>query len=276
MKPVFEYGDYREFLRDSYLMKKGENPVVTHKYMGSKVGYNASGYFTQVVKGRINISLEMAHGFASFFGLTKKEAEYFEALVLFNQARSHNEKKTYYEKMISFKEASAKTLAPDQYEYFSNWYNIAVRELLYIYRFSGNYEELARLVQPSITPEQARQAIAVLERVGLIRKGEGGAYQITDRHITSGFAESPAAGNYIRNSLEMAKQSLDNVPRNERELSSITISISKDGYDEITKELQDFRNRIRSIIEKHSNPDRGYQFSFQVYPITKTVPKEKR
>lgn len=276
MKPLYEYQDYRAFLKDIYSDRKAANPIYTYEYMGSKVGFRSTGYFSQVIRGQTNISLEMAHGFAEFFGLNKKESDYFETLVLFNQAQSHAEKKLYYEKMISFREASPKTLGTEQYEYLSNWHNVAVREILNVYRFQGNYEELAKLVRPAISVEQAREAVATLERIGLVTKDDRGVYTLTGRHVASHFAQSPVAGNYLLNSLEVAKRSLDAIPREERELSSVTMSISKQGYDQITKELQAFRNRIREIAESHEDADRAYQFNFQVFPISNAIPKDKR
>lgn len=275
MKPVFEYTNYRAFLKDLYSERKAADPSFTYDYIGSKVGFKSSGYLSQVIKGQTNVSLEMAHRFAGFFGLNKKESEYFETLVLFNQAQRHDDKKCYYERMMSFKEASVKVLGTNQYEYLSNWHNVAVREILHVYRFRGDYEELAKMVQPAITAEQAKQAVVILEKVGLVQKDAEGVYTLTTEHVSSN-AYSPAIENYLLNSLDMAKKSVDAFAREEREISSVTMSVSRQGYGEIIKELQAFRNRIREIVANNSDPDRAYQFNFQVYPISKPIPRDKQ
>lgn len=275
MKPIYEYTDYRVFLKDLYSCKKAEQPILSHRYMAAKIGFKSTGYFTQITKGLTNISLKMAHRFAEFFELNKKDAQYFESLVLFNQAQSHAEKKLYYEKMISFKETSVKALDSEHYEYFSKWYNVAIREILNFYRFVGNYEELAKMVQPSISPEQAREAVAILEKLGMVEKNEDGSYSLKNKLVSLHYPQSPAVGNYYLNSLELAKKALDTGDKKERELSTVTMSISEEGYAAITEELKECRRRIMELAEKYQGPNRAYQFGFHVFPISKPLPKEK-
>lgn len=276
MKPVYQYDDYRAFLKDAYAEKKGRVPGLTYKDVAEAVGFQSCGYFTQIIKGKTNITLERVHGFAEYFGLNKTETDFFEALVLFNQARTHNEKRMHYEKMISFRKATVTALDAQQYEFFTNWHYTAIREILNIYRFKGDYEELAGFVHPAISAEQAKDAVSTLEKIGLVAKSDEGVYSLTQKHIRSQFSQSPAHVNYIANSLEIARKSIDSVPKEERQLSSVTISVSPQGYEEITAELQACRDRIREIAGKHSDASRAYQFNFQVYPISKPIPEEKR
>ena len=53
-----------------------------------------------------------------------------------------------YPKLSAFKR--------DQFEYFTNWYVIIVKEILSAYKFYGNFDELAKLVNPPITALQAK------------------------------------------------------------------------------------------------------------------------
>ena len=92
MISIFDYTDYRLFLRDFYEAKKEQNPAITHRSIAEKVGFKSSGFFTQVLQGKSNISDEMADNFASFCKLKKQERAFFKTMVAFNQARKHAEK----------------------------------------------------------------------------------------------------------------------------------------------------------------------------------------
>jgi len=71
-------------------------------------------------------------------GLNKKEAEYFQALVLYNQAKG-----------LESKSATSPACSPQaipralpgagQFEFLEKWYYLAVREVLAVHAFRGDY-----------------------------------------------------------------------------------------------------------------------------------------
>jgi uncharacterized protein (TIGR02147 family) len=43
-----------------------------------------------------------------------------------------------------------------QYEVFSHWRHLVIRSLIGMFGFSGDYESLAKQVQPKVTPDEAK------------------------------------------------------------------------------------------------------------------------
>lgn len=274
MVDIYEYIDYRKLLKDLYEEKKKQFPFFSYRYIAQKVGFSSAGFFVNVIQRKRNISSEFIFKFAQVFKLKRAETEYFELLVRFDQAKNHDQKRYYFEKILSSKKSKIKITDAQHYEFYSRWYYTAVREVLDIYKFDGNYAELAKRVSPPITPEQARRAIALLENMGFIRKSDKGHYQQTEEFITTGYdARSLAITNFLISTIDLARQSIDRYPRDQRSISTLTFSCSRDGYAQIDERLKTFRREILEIVRADKNRDRVYHVNFQVFPMSAPVPK---
>jgi uncharacterized protein (TIGR02147 family) len=270
MNSIFSYTDYRKFLSDFYLEKKTERKSFSYRFIASKVGFKSAGHFTQIITGKANISIVLIERFAEFLKLKKREAEYFQCLVLFNQAKNHEDKKRYFDKMTSFREATVRVVDAAQYEFYDKWYYTAIHELLDFYKFRGDYKELGRQIEPSIPPAEAQRSIELLASLGFIKKDAHGYYRKTSATITTGnSAPSLAVNSFVLNSLKLSAEAIDRFPRDERNLSWLTMSLSQESYNEVVEELRAFRRRALDIASQDSAADRVYQFNFQVFPLSR-------
>jgi uncharacterized protein (TIGR02147 family) len=269
MKPVFEYMDYRLYLKDFLAEKQAANAKFSQRLACLKIGLKSPGHLSQILGGRTNISLNLAERLMEFFRFKAKETDYFRLLVLFCQAKSHVEKAAAYEKLIKLKQPKIKLLLKEQFEFYDKWYYTAIREVLSIHRFRGDYRALAKAVLPNITPLEAEKAILLLEKLGLIVKNRNGVYDLTGAAISSGYdVQSIALNNFVMGSLGLAKHALDTVPSEDRNLSWTTFSVSRPTFLQIEEELRAFRRRIQALAVGDPEPDRAYQINFQLFPIS--------
>jgi uncharacterized protein (TIGR02147 family) len=269
---LFEYSDYRSFLRDFYKYEKKRNPKFSHRYIAQKVGFTSSSFFSQIIKVQSNITPRLAINFARLMKLNKTETEYFQLLVQYNQAKSHEETKYFYEKILSFRRPKIKKIEANQYKLLNKWYNIAIRQILGILPFKGDYKQLAKTVEPAIKPNDAKKAIQLLMDLGLIKKDAQGYHKSTDPSITTG-EKSNAVGvqSYLLETLELARQAIDRFPQNKRKMSTLTLSISETGLKAMEERLQTFRKELLEIAENDDNVDRVYQLNLQFFPMSKIV-----
>jgi uncharacterized protein (TIGR02147 family) len=270
MIDIFQYTDYRKYLSDFYEAEKNRNPHYSHRYIAQKVGFASSGFFSKILQEKTNISNDLALRFADFLKLKKTEAEYFGLLVFFNQAKSHADKKRWFEKIVAFSKSKVKIVQVSQYEFFQKWYYVAIRELLAFYKFSDDYQQLGKMVDPPISEAQAKKAIALLEKLDLIKKGEDGFYKQTDTLISTGYdVKSVAINNFQIATLDLAKESIDRFPKDERDISTLTLSFSKELYGIIHERLKGFRRDILELVKNDPNAvDRVYQVNFQIFPLS--------
>lgn len=267
---VFEYLEYRSLLKDLYEYHRSLKPFFSYRYMGQKVGFRSAGFFTNIIKGRRNISVETAYKFAQLFKFTKRETEYFEALVNYEQANQHDQKKHHYEKLLSMRKSKARSLDADQYEYFQKWYYVAIRELLNFYPFTGDYADLAKRVRPYIKPSEAKAAIELLLRLGLVTCDDKGTYTLTDKTVTS-YPDVPlvAVHNFQLQAMDLGKEAIDRFQHDMRSISTLTLSLSADTYKQIDEKLATFRREVLDQVKNDpAEADRIYQFNFQIFPLT--------
>lgn len=88
MKSIQNYTQYREFLADFFQLKKLDRPNFTWAEFSKNCGFSSGNHLWQVVQGKKPLTLKSIHDIAFFLGLSSRDHDYFEALVLLNQAKS--------------------------------------------------------------------------------------------------------------------------------------------------------------------------------------------
>jgi uncharacterized protein (TIGR02147 family) len=270
MKSVFEYLDYRSFLKDFYEEKKTRQSFFSYRLFGAKVGVDASYLVKVFIKSR-HISDKSIPKFAGFCGLGAKETEYFEALVHFAKARSHKESKLYFEKLLSVKSLNANVLLAHQYEYYRKWYHSAIRSVLEYYEFRDDFKALGEKLSPAISAKEAKESVLVLEKLGLIRRDGNGIYRITESAISTGdLWNSLAIQAFQEETIRLSLESLSRHPKRLRDVSTVTMNINEHDFEEIRERVGEFRGRVIKYVNEAVSPDRTYQMNIQLFPLTKT------
>jgi uncharacterized protein (TIGR02147 family) len=275
---IFEYIDYRRYLRDAYEERRKENPKFSYRFIAGKVGFSSPGFFANVLSGKKDISLKLVLKFAELFKLGRKEKEYFETLVLFNKATGASEKKEYLDRLLQLRGGKVKKVEAHQWEYFEKWQHAVVRELIALKPFRGDFKALAAMVNPPITAAEARKSVELLERLELIRKGMDGAYERTDAAISAGDAISKALlGAFQLQAMDLARHAMENLPSGTRNFSTLTMSVSGPTYLAMLEELRAFRRRLLEMAEASEQADRVYHMNFHVFPLSAlpTAPSAK-
>jgi len=266
---VFDYSDFREFLRDSYAEKRLQNSKFSHRYITRKSGATSSGWFSDILKGRINLSDAHLFRLMAVFGLANQDAAFFETLVRYNQASSIEERNHHFRKLLSCRAWGGDMVGEERFEYYRKWYYSAIRELLFFYEFKGNYASLARKMRPPISPKQAKEAIALLIRLGFLKKQPGGVYRPEETTLRKNPAfKSLHTANYLKAYAELGMHALDQVEKSSRHISAMTIPLSPGSFAKALGELETLRNRLLMLTEEEETPQTVYQLNLQFFPIT--------
>jgi uncharacterized protein (TIGR02147 family) len=270
---VFDYTDYRKYLADYYKLQKVRNPAFSYRYFARRARISSPGFYKELVDGKRSLSRSLILKFSEAIKHSRKEAEYFENMVYFSEAATVEERKLYFTKMMSCYESKAYRLLGEQYEYFSRWYYIVIRELISFVRFKDDYRGLAKMLDPPIREDQAKKAIYILEKLRLIEKDGEGFYQRTSPIVTTGYpAQDAQVGllnvvNFQKEMLKMAAEAYDRHPVKKMDMSTLTLSISEATFLAMKEEIAGFRKKLLSMAEKDENPDRIYQLCHLFYPV---------
>lgn len=272
-RKIFEYLDYREFLRDYYQSKKAANPAFSLRAFSDKIGFKAKDFISRVMQGDKNLSTQSIQKIVTGLKFGKREASFFEDLVWFNQAETMDEKNSWFQKMqnelkiVRFTEGQHQ-LAFYQYQVYSHWRHLVVRSLIGMYGFHGDFTSLAKSVHPTITIEEAKESVELLEKCNLVKKNEDGSYELVNNDITTGDRTSKIAlRGFHQHCLALGAESIDRDPPTMRNISGLTLGISQAGYEKIVERMSAFRKEIAQIANEDKDADKVYQMQLLLFPI---------
>jgi uncharacterized protein (TIGR02147 family) len=206
--------------------------------------------------------------------LNTSEADYFENLVSFNQAKNLRERNYFFDKLNAIKSskpgsASVRETRKEQHNFYSTWYFSAIRSLIDMHPFKDDYAWLAKNVYPAIKPKEAKKTVILLQKMGMIKKRREGTYEVVDKTITAG-KEVVQLGllNFQLQTTELAQKAIQEIPKDKRNITGLTLGISNNTYDTICKEIESFQARLQALAEQDNEADNVYQLNFHFFPIS--------
>jgi uncharacterized protein (TIGR02147 family) len=267
---VFRFRDYRAYLRALYAHKKEHEYGFSLRAFSKHAGLRSSNYLKLVMDGDRNLTADAAQKFASACGLKGQAADYFCELVTFNQAKSAEERERVYARLRRFRRyREVYRLDGAQEAYHSEWFIPAVRELIGRGDFREDAKWIGKTLSPSISPRDAQRALDVLQELGLIVRRDDGALAQAEELVQT--PEGPLSHHVVsfhRAMMERAAEALDRVPRDEREIASVTILVEQARLPELKQRLERFREELLHTFESSSGAARVMQVNFQMFPLT--------
>jgi uncharacterized protein (TIGR02147 family) len=265
---VFEYMDFRAYLREAYRLRKQTMRIFSYRYIAAKIGVDA-GTFARILKGDRKLDPEVAIRLAKVFGLDTREQFFFETLVLYGQARTLTEKNHFLEKIFRLRGIKMGTLEERQYAFYREWYYSALRELMRFYNFDGDWKKLARRLRPAVRPIDAKRAMGLLGEIGLIAQGGDGRLRPTDQVITSGEAIQAVFVNNLHAAMgDLAMRTLREAKPAERDFSGLTLSLSSNGFEKLKYKLKQFRREVLELAQQDEGENCVYQLNLQAFPLS--------
>jgi uncharacterized protein (TIGR02147 family) len=271
MPDIFSYIDYRLYIKDFCNEIHESKPFFSYRYIGQKAGVKSTGLISWVVMGKRNLSAHLIHKLSKIMRLSGKEAAFFEVLVNYNQSKQTEEKQFYLEKMLSIKKVRADVVEQDRAAFYSEWYYSAIRELIAIHQVKDE-EQIAAIMRPTIKKYEARDALDLLVRLGLIKKNAKGFYERGSAVLTSSPAiDAAVIHNFQFVTMQLAQSSLHRFKREERDVSTVTLSCDQEAIGRIREKIAEMRSEVLKIACACKNPDQVFQLNTQIFPLSSQI-----
>lgn len=267
---IFQFLDYRAFVKEMYYYRKKRNPSFSHRTFSRLAGFKSSNYLKLVTDGKRNLSNDAIFKFAKALKLNGNETSFFEKLVLFGQAKNMEEKNHHFEKLTQFRHYSdVRQLEIRQHAYFSNWYYVALRELVSHTDFTEEASYINCKLDLKLKPASIHRAIQMLIDLGLlIRDDQGRLRQTTEKIVTSYEIADLTIINFQKEMIQKATDALEKTPAPWRDISSLTLNLTQGQYDRIKERINQFRREIHSIGGETLGTKAVYQINFQLFNLT--------
>ncbi len=272
---LYAFTDYRAYLKAFYAWKKRENPSYSYRLFSRTAGLSSDNHLWQVITGRKSLGNGTIRKFAKGLKLKKRESAFFENLVLFNQAKTNEEKNHYYQRLASSKGyIEVRHIEKDQYEYLSKWYFAAVREMVLLPTFREDPKWIAARLTPRISTCEATEAMELLFRLGLWTRTDEGRIVQSERHLGTVYeVASLAAANFHHQMIEKARESIDRSQAQHRDISALTVAVSKEKIAEVKRRIHAFKRELHAFMAEGEAADVIYQLNLQLFNLSE-VPDE--
>ena len=269
MKDVLEYTGYRQYIADYYADKKAKS-AFTWQMFAEKAGFSSPVYLKYVSEGRFNLSEEAAIRVAAAMSLVEYERDYFCEMVRFDHAKTDDEKKVFFNKMLAIADAhKVKVIEADSYRFFEDWKNPVLRELAPSMP-GAKPLALARACRPEITAAEVTESLSFLVKANLLQKDKDGNYVQTEKSVTTGpMKATPVAVRSLHRQMgEFALDAIEGVSQDERHFSGLTLGITRQAYEKIVQEIAECRKRIIAIAREDDATEEVYRLNMQFFPMT--------
>lgn len=269
---LFAYLDYRAYMRDYYEAAKANTAHMSFRYLSQRAGFKSPNFYKLVMDGSRNLSVDGAKRIAKALGLHGEERAFFLELVFFCQSEEVDQRNASFERIsASQRFQQARRLDQGSFEYLSNWFYPAIREMVARSDFREDPEWIAAQLLPPIEPAQAARAMTLLWSLGLIARDEetGKVIRVDPTLATGHEVRALAVGNYHRQMLSQAGRAIERVPARERFLGATTMCIDQQSFEQIKQSVNQLRELVFDLAEKSEGRDRVYQLNIQLFPLTK-------
>lgn len=273
---VFEFTDYRAYLKAFWSFKQQVNPAysATAFAIRAGLGANSRGYLKLVIDGKRQLTPNTIRGFGEALGLNVREAMYFENLAFFNQAKKPKDRQYYFQRLQSAAEGNKTRqfeILESHFSYYSNWYIVAIRELVGLDTFEEDPAWIAARLRGKIVRKQAAEALVHLERLGLIRRNaQTGKLEQSDPLVkVTGDVFHELIQKFHSEMIDRAKEALFEDAHDERSTSCLTFSCDADRLPEMKKAIDEFRDKMNVKFGLENRKcDAIVQVNFQLFQLT--------
>lgn len=262
---IYAYDNYRTYLKSVLAQKKAQNPRFSERAFSRFLDLNPA-HLNLLLRGKKNISQEVAVSISEKLNLSEIEKDYFCTLVALETTKNLNTK-TLISKRLEriYPKFQYHTLELDQFCLISDWYHYAIIEMTQLQKFKNNPSWIA--TQLSISKEEVEIAIDRLLRLKILENKNGKLVKKNPFLITRSEEHNDALQKFHTQTLQYAQKALKEQPSKEREFGSITMSIDPSKLKAAKEKMKQFRLEMAKFLSEGPKTQ-TYQLSMQLFKLT--------
>ncbi len=267
---IFDHLDVRAYLGAVYADRKARSRGWSYRAFSRRVGVASPNHLKRVIDGERDLAPEMAVRYAQVLGLDPAASAYFCDLAAFSRATTSAEKNAAYQRLTTSRGyRRAQKLEMAHAAYHASWWIPAIRELAARPDFRPEPEWIAGQLLPPIRPKDAAEAMDTLISLGMVAVHPDGSVHPGASVVTTGpETRGLHIGNYHRAMMERAAASIDLVPREARDISSLTFCVGPGRLAEIKDRVQRFRKELIGLTADETAGDQVIQLNIQLFPLS--------
>jgi len=267
---IHDFLDYRRFLREALAFEKAQGRIHGHRDVATYLGLKSPGHITWILQGKRNLVGVPLERMPRVVGISGQDAEYFALLVVHNDTSNPEERRAVMAKIAAHQSRRKVKPAQSAARYWTHSRHAVIREMVAITPYRRSDAALiARKLEPPSTEQEAVQSLDLLLDLEMIREGEDGTLVRSDSILSAGENWTVESVRELqRQILTLSARALEVVPREEREISTVTFSVSRERFQKIRTRIQEMRAEILALVRTDPEPDAVYHLAIQLFPAT--------
>lgn len=252
MPSVYEYKDYRLFLKAHYQAKKRLDLSFTYRRFSLAAGLKSPNMLKLVIDAKKNLTNASTVAFAHALELSADEREFFFNLVQYNQSENARESKFFQAKLQLLKPAreSRNSRAGVRSGLYENIFTTIAACLLQGKSVGEEFSVLKTCL--GLTGSAARTAVESLTNTGLLQQ-ELGHWKIEPNHVV--FQErvpSEVMRSFLRNQLLLSISALDSGRSAEVKNISHCMTVDPHGIPDLQDQIDSFFSKLNRLFERQN------------------------
>lgn len=263
---IYNYNDYRNFLRDTLVEKISKNPNYSLRAMAQNLEVSPST-LSEVLKGKRNLSAERAFTIAGKLGLMAKEHEYFCLLVQSANASSPEVRESIQKRMekLNPRKEVVQNLTVDLFRTIADWHHSAILHLSELQDFQFKDSTIAQRL--GISRLEADAAIERLLRLGLLTQDAKGRFSPTTEYLVEAKVPNESLQRFHKQMLEKAIESLQGQTPKEKIIRTETIAIDPKLLPEADELVEEFVGKMTQLFRKSRKKTTVYHLGIQFFNL---------
>lgn len=272
MTNVFEYTDFRAYLKSYYDQHKLADGGFSYAVMAERTRISSRGLLKLIMDGKRNLSSSNLHNLTIGLGLNKSETQYFSTMVQFNQSKNLEEKNKLFETMLKFPQMKrAFALRQEQHNFYSKWYFSVILELVLLKdaptKRADFYAWAGKKLKNKVSAKEIEDACRQLETLGLLKENTDGRFVQSNQFVASG----TGGVNFELQSFHrhMIAESIESFPKpvEEREFGGVTLAIRKSDLEKAKAYIREFKKKFNFDLSAGEGADTVYQLNVQFFEL---------
>jgi uncharacterized protein (TIGR02147 family) len=263
---IYSYADYRCFIRDALTAKKEDNPNVSLTTIGKKVGMSKMA-IKYIIDGKRHIAEKNIPKFSALVNLSDTESKYFKYLVSFNKAKTEQERKHFFDRMMAMKDSPFReiVLADKDAGFFLKWFHGTILELMSFKEFKLDPEWISKRLWFDVPLEDVAEGIKALRKLGYIGKNTSG----TDKIVAPSGIKSHIYKDFLKTMIDKSKEALETQSAADRQFFYLNVSVSESNFQLAKKMIEEFRQKLHDALANKDECNRVIQINMQMFNTAK-------
>lgn len=259
-----------QWIQDEFFKRKETDFSYSSRSFAKVLGVS-SGRLSELFSGKRNLTMKMGERFAEALAMDPDTELLFKNAIIENK-KNRTKSSRLYNNLKKDEDKNFKRLNQDIFSLISKQQYFAILNLMKTKDFKNCPIWIGSRLE--IPPATVEKSLELMKRVGILKEENGELIRVHKKYRTKDNIESRAIKSAHREKLQHALVSLETIPVELRDITSITCPINKDKMPEIKKLIKDFRRGLAQFMEE-GEANEVYNLNIQLVPLT-NVKEEAR